>query len=283
MKKRNLNLLLAVTFGLFLSLGNANGQGLKGLINKVAENETLKRTVNAIKTDSTVIRTVQAVKASVQETVAAKVQELTTPKSAEVATVPVKAPAQALAPDVKNAISDVRAFTGLTAADLDAKLKTLGFAVGKDDLALGGIVYTSKTAGYILSVTMGTRNSISYVREVIKATVTKKAKLATTKAAFLKLGTQTTDLKAQFSSASIVAKNAKGTNLTVESAAIRTSKFLPALDKFTTKKENGTVTDAYGESDYDYQVKMTQTTTKNVSTVITTIKVTDLTADPLVQ
>jgi hypothetical protein len=278
MKKSNLKFLVSAAFGLFLCLGNVTGQNLNALINKVAENETVKRAVTAIKADSTVKRTVEAVKTSAIESMNAKIEELKNPKPAEVA-VTQKAPAEALAPDVKNAISEIRAFTGLTADELNAKMKTLGFAVGTDDLALGGVVYKSKAASYILSVTMGTRNAISYVREVAKATVSKKANLVTIKTNFLKLGTQATDLKAQFSSASIAAKSAKGTNLAVQSSTDRTSKFLPALNKFTTQKENGTVIDTYTETDYTYELKFNQTTTKAVSTAVTIIKITDLTAE----
>jgi len=276
MKKTNLKFLFLALLGLFLCQNNAIGQNLKSLINKVTENETVKKTVTAVTENETVKSTVQAVKESVIVSANAKLESLTNPKAAEVT---VKAPAQALAPDVKNAVSDVRALTGLTKEEFDAKVKTLGFAEGTDDLALGGVVYKSKTAGYTLAVKMGTRNAISYVREVTKATVTKKANLATVKTNFLKLGTQTADLKAQFTSASIAAKNAKGTNVEALNAADRTSKFLPALNKFSTKKEDGTVTDNYSETDYAYELKLNQTTVKAVSTAIVTIKITDLTAD----
>jgi len=278
MKKRNLIFLVAATFGLFICLSNATGQNLKSLVNKVTENETVKKTVTAITTDETVKSTVEAVKTSVNESINAKLNELTNPKPAVVAAT-VKAPAQALAPDVKNAVSEIRAYTGLTEEELNAKMKTLGFTVGTDDLALGGVVYKSKTAGYVLSVIMGTRNGLIYVREVTKATVSKKANLVTVKTNFLKLGTLTTGLKAQFTTAGIAATSAKGTKLAVQSVTDRTSKFLPALDKFTAKKENGTVTDAYSETDYNYELKLIQTTVKAVSTAITTIKVTDLTAE----
>ncbi|MEI8085100.1 MAG: hypothetical protein WCG93_02670 [Paludibacter sp.] len=276
MKKTNLKFLFLAVLGFFLSQNNATAQNLKGLINKVTENETVKKTVNAVTENETVKSTVQAVKESVNTTVNAKIESLTNPKAPEVAQ---KAPAKALTPDVKNAISDVRAFTGLTKEEFDAKVKTLGFAEGKDDLGLGGVVYKSKTAGYTLAVKMGTRNALSYVREVTKATVTKKAVLATVKTSFLKLGTQTADLKAQFTTASIAAKSAKGTNLEALNTADRTSKFLPALNKFSTKKEDGIVTDNYAETDYTYELKLNQTTVKAVSTAIVTIKVTDLTSD----
>jgi hypothetical protein len=276
MKKMNFKLALAAVFGLFLCQNNVSGQKLNSLINKVTENETVKKTVEAIKEDETVKGTFQAVKANVQENINAKIEELKNPKSAEAAT--VKAPAKALAPDVKNAISELRAFTGLTADELNSKMSTLGFAVGTDDLGLGGVVYKSKTATYSLAVTIGTRNGVSYVREVTKAIVTNKANLATVKTGFLKSGTQITDLKAQSTTAGIAAVNPKGTNLSVQNSADRTSKFLPALNKFSTKKENGTVTDTYAETDYTYELKLTQTTTKAISKAVTTIKVTDLTA-----
>lgn len=278
MKKLNLKLVVAVAFGLFVCIGNSDAQKLKSLLNKVTENETVKKAVQYVKTDTTIRNTVEAVKGSVIQTVSAKVDELGKPKAAEPAQV---APAKALAPDVKNSISDIRAITGLTQTELDAKMKALGFAVGTDALALGGVVYTSATAGYTLSVKMGTRNNISYVREVTKAVVTKKAVLATAKANFLKLGTQATDLKAQFTGATITAKSTKGTNLVVTTDADRTSKFLPALTKYTTNKENGTVTDAYAETDYSYSLKYSQSTVKAVSTVVTYITVADLTATAL--
>ena len=274
--KTNLKFLFIAALGLCFCINNATAQNLKGLINKVTENETVKKTVTAVSENETVKSTVQAVKESVISTANAKLESLTNPKAPEVT---LKASAQAQAPEVKNAISDVRAFTGLTKEEFDAKVKTLGFTEGTDDLALGGVVYKSKTAGYVLAAKMGTRNAIIYVREVTKATVTKKANLATVKTNFLKLGTQTTDLKAQFTSASIAAKSAKGTNVEALTAADRSSKFLPALNKFSTKKEDGTVTDNYAETDYAYELKLNQTTVKAVSTTLVTVKVTDLTAD----
>lgn len=273
MKKSNLKFLIAVTFSLFLFQSQLTGQNLKSLINKVSENETVKKTVDAIKENEAVKSTVEAVKASVQQEINAKIEELANPKPQ----VTVTAPAVALAPDVKNSISDVRTFTGLTADELSTKMNTLGFAVGTDDLALGGIVYKSKTAAHTLSVTMGTRNSLSYVREVTKAIVTKKANLVTVKTNFLKLGTQITDLKVVFGNAGIAAKSAKGTNVSVQNPADRNSKFLPAFDKFSAKKEDGTVTEAYSETDYGYELKLSQTTTKAGSTAVTIVKVIDKT------
>jgi len=273
MKKSNLNFLIAVSFSLFLFQSQLIGQNLKSLINKVAENETVKKTVDAIKENEAVKSTVEAVKVSVQQEINAKIEELANPKPQATVT----ASAVALAPDVKNSISDVRTFTGLTADELSTKMNTLGFAVGTDDLALGGIIYKSKTAVYTLSVTMGTRNSLSYVREVTKAIVTKKANLVTVKTNFLKLGTQITDLKAVFGNAGISAKSAKGTIVSVQNPAERTSKFLPALDKFSVKKEDGTVTEVYSETDYGYELKLSQTTTKAGSTAVTIVKVIDKT------
>ena len=275
MKRTTSKLLLAAAFGLFLCIGTANGQGLKGLVNKVKENESVKNAYNAIKENETVKTTVEAVKASVVEEVNAKIENLANPKAAEVAA--VKAPAQALAPDVKNAVSDIRAFTGLTNDELEAKMKALTFAVGTDNLALGGVVYTSKTAGYTLAVKMGSRNNTTYVCEITKATVSKKANLATVKTNFLKLGKSITDLKALSTTASVAAKNAKGTNVVVENPADRTAKFLPALNTFAAKKEDGKVTDAYAETDYGYELKLSQSTVKAVSTAVTYITVTDLT------
>lgn len=279
MKKTNLKFLFLAVLGLFLCQHNATAQNLKSLITKVTENETVKKTVTAVTENETVKSTVQAVKESVISSANAKIDDLTNPKVAETPVVAIKAPAQAVAPDVKNAVSDVRALTGLTKEEFDAKVKTLGFAEGTDDLGLRGVAYKSKTAGYTLAVKMGTRNAISYVREVTKATVTKKANLITIKTNFLKLGTQTADLKAQFGTASIAAKSTKGTKIEVLNSADRTAKFLPALKKFSTKKEDGTVSDIYAENDYTYELKLNQTTVKAVSTAIVTIKVTDLMAD----
>jgi len=276
MKKISFKFIISITLGLFLCLGNITSQNLKSLINKVAENETVKRTVNTIKNDSNVIKTVDAIKVSVEESVKGKIEELKNPKPAEVV---LKPAAVAVAPDVKNSISEVRSFTGLTPEELNVKLKALGFVQATDDLALGGTVYKSKTAGYVLSVVMGTRNEMTYVREVLKVTALKKANLVTTKTSFQKLGLQVLDLKAQFKMASIAAKNAKGTNLSALNLAERTSKFLPALTTFAAKKENGTVIDQYNETDYSYELKLIQTTVNSVSTAITSIKVTDLTSD----
>lgn len=275
MKKSNAIFLLVATFGLFIFQGNINAQNLKSLINKVSENETVKKVVDAVKENETVKTTVEAVKESVITSVNEKIDNIANPKAAAVEQ---KAPAKALAPDVKNAISDVRALTGLTKEEFDAKVKALGFAAGVEDATLGATVYKSKTAGYSLATKMGLRNNLSYVREVTKTTLTQKANLATVKTSFLKLGKQTEDLKAQFASASVKAKSAKGTKVEVMTAADKTSKFLPALNNFSTKKEDGDVADAYTETDYTYSLNLNQSTVKGVSTATIAIKVTDLTA-----
>lgn len=276
MKRSTSKLFLAAAFGLFICIGTANAQGLKGLVNKVTENESVKNAYNAIKENETVKTTVSAIKEGVVQEVNAKIESLANPKAAEEVAV-VKAPAVALAPDVKNSVSDLRAFAGLTNDELEAKMKALTFVVGVDNLALGGVVYTSKTAGYTLAVKMGTRNNTSYVREVTKATVSKKANLVTVKTNFLKLGKQVADLKALPTTATVAAKNAKGTNVTAGTAADRTSKFLPALNTFAAKKEDGKATDAYAETDYSYELKLSQSTLKAVSTAVTYITVTDFT------
>lgn len=275
MKKSNIKIIFAASFGLFLFQGNVYSQNLKSLINKVAENESVKKVVDAVKENETVKTTVEAVKVSVIEGVNAKIEELKNPKVAELE---VKSPAQPLAPDVKNSISDVRSFTGLTKEEFDAKVKAIGFSAGVDDTSSGAIVYKSKTAGYVLTIKMGLRNEISYVREVAKTTITKKANLATVKTNFIKLGKQTEELKAQFTNASIKAKSAKGTNVEVLNIEDKNSKLIPALNKFSTKKEDGTVTEAYSETDYTYDLSVNQTTVKGVSTTVLNIKVTDLTA-----
>jgi len=282
MKKSSVKFLFIAVVGLFFFQANVSAQKLKGLINKVAENESVKKVTTAVSENEAVKATVEAVKESVVGGVNQKIENLTNPKStpAEEAVV-LKAPAKALSPDVKNLISDVRAFTGLTIEEFDAKVKALGFAAGVEDVATGATVYKSKTAGYVLAIKMGTRNNLNYVREVIKTTVTKKANLATVKASFLKLGKQTEELKALFSNASVKAKSAKGTNVEVMTAADKTSKFAPAFTKFSTKKEDGVVADSYNEPDYTYNLSLTQSTVKGVSTATVAIKVTDLTATAL--
>ena len=280
MKKFKINFLFAAVLSLFLLTGTAAyGQKIKSLVNKVSENESVKRAADAIKENETVKSTVQAVKESVVNEVNGKIENLSNPKSApaEQVVVVLKAPAQALAPDVKNSISDVRAFAGLTKEEFDTKAKSLGFPAGVEDPTLGAIVYKAKTLGYVLAIKMGLRNNLSYVREITKTVTTKNVNLATTKTNFLKLGKQAEDLKAQFTTASVKAKNTKGTNVQALNTADKTSKLLPAFYKFSTKKEDGVVTDSYAETDYNYDLKLNQSTLKAVSTAVVTITVTDLT------
>lgn len=188
---------------------------------------------------------------------------------------PSTGPAKPLAPNVKNSISEIRALTGLTKDAFLAKMKSMGFAEGTDDMGQGGIVYKSKSAGYTLSVKWGTRGKDEFVREISKVIYTKAPNFATIKTNLLSYGKQCTDLKAEFTNANIKGNSKTGSKANVNNAAERTSKFLPAFDKFFSAKEEGYVIDQYAERDYMYHISFMH----QAGIAITTIMVIDNTVE----
>jgi hypothetical protein len=165
---------------------------------------------------------------------------------------PSTGPAKPLAPDVKNPVSEMRSFTGLTKEELVAKMKSKGFVEGNNEM--GQPVYKSKVGGYSLSVIYGTRGKASLVREVSKSDYHVKGGDAKIKTNFLGFGKQCTDLKTTYSSGYLVGPGAFGKKLNSNNPEQRTSKFLPAFDTFITNKEEGNAVEAYSETDYEYNI-----------------------------
>jgi hypothetical protein len=161
-------------------------------------------------------------------------------------------PAKPLAPDVKNAMSAIRTFTGLTKAAFEAKMNSLGFVAAADEIGMPGKAYKSKSAEYMLAVKYGTRGQGEFVRDIYKGTLYKSPNLATIKATFLDLGKQCTDLKAKYSGGFIKELNDNGRPMNLRSPEERTAKFLPAFDKMVSTQEDGGAVDGYAEKDFDY-------------------------------
>lgn len=187
-------------------------------------------------------------------------------------------PAKPLAPDVKNSVSAIRAYTGLTKVAFEAKMKSLGFVAADDELGMNGQAYKSKSAGYMLAVKYGTRGNDELVREVFKGTIAKTPNLGTIKTTFLGIGKQCTDLKAEYSSGFVEGMNKKGNVKNLRTADDRTSKFLPAFDTMISTKEEGGAVDAYSENDYEYNI--TYRYAKVIGAVII-ISVTDNTVESM--
>ena len=217
MKKSSVKMVLVAT--LCLAFVNVEAQGIKGVLDKA--------------------------KSAVNNAVGGKV-----------ATKP-NATAKAVAPDVKNSVSELRSLTGLSKADFDKKVKALGYVEGTDDtggLLGGSTVYKSKTKGVYLTVKMGTRGSDLFTMEVTKITYTKKADLAVMKTNFLALGKLCTDLKAEFKYANVEERGKLLSGIGAKNATNRTAKFLPALDTMIASKKEFFVTDEYTEKDYQYRI-----------------------------
>ncbi len=233
--KNYTRILFAAMLCFFICQNNVQGQALKKAMSKVKG-------------------AVSDVKGAVTDTKGAK--NAVTKEQGVKNEEPSAGPAKPLAPDVKNSISEIRAFTGLTKDQFIAKMKSMGFAEGTDDMGMGmgGIVYKSKSAGYILSVKFGTRGKDLCVREISKVIYTKTPNFATIKTNFLSYGKQCTDLKAEFTNANIRATNKAGSKANANSVAERTSKFLPAFNQFFSAKEEGYVIDQYEERDYMYHI-----------------------------
>ena len=163
--------------------------------------------------------------------------------------------AKPLAPDVKNAVSEIRSLTGLTKAEFDKKVKSFGYTEGTDETGIsgGGTIYKSKTKGTI-SVKMGTRGKDLLTIEVTKYTISKNTDLSSLKTAFLNTGKQCTDLKAEFKEAKVDEKGKMFSGVSAKNTEARTSKFLPALDKMISAKKEFFVLDEYAEPDYTYRI-----------------------------
>ncbi len=186
---------------------------------------------------------------------------------------PSSGPAKPLAPEVKNSVSELRSYTGLTKEAFMAKMKSLGFVAGQDPVAGEG--FKSKS-GYFLAVEYGTRGKGLYVRSVAKNITNKSPNLATVKITYLDLGKQCVALKAKYNGGWIKALERKGTNKTYKASDDRASKFVPAFEAMINTKEEGGAADQYSEKDYDYFVNYMYA--KVIGSTIT-IKVTDLTIE----
>ncbi len=221
MKKNYVRMLLVVV--LCTTIGNVQAQGVKGLLNKAKEG------VNGIATKE---------------------------GGGKDATKSQHATAKSLAPEVKNSVSEIRALTGLTKADFEKKVKSMGYVETTDNTGLlgGGTVYKSKSKGYSLAVQMGTRGNDLYTREVTKYIYTKKADLSAMKVTLLNLGKQCTDLKAEFKYANVEERGKMFSGTGAKNTSTRTSKFLPALDNMINAKKEFFVTDEYTEQDYEYRI-----------------------------
>lgn len=189
---------------------------------------------------------------------------------------PSNGPAKPLAPEVKNAVSDLRAYTGLTKDAFTAKMKSQGYVQADDEVGIGGTCFKSKSTGHWLSAEFGTRGKAEYVRSVSKALVNKNPNLGAVKTSFLDFGKQCINLKANCDGGWIKANDRKGTNKSFKNAEDRTSKFLPAFDNMISTKEDGGAVDKYAEKDYEYLLTYRYAKVMG-STII--IQVTDLTIE----
>lgn len=163
---------------------------------------------------------------------------------------PTAGPAKPLAPDVKNAVSELRSFTGLTKDELLAKMKSKGLVEDK----MNNGAFKSKAGDYTLTITYGNRGKTSLVRQVTKMTLNKNVSLAKVKTNFLEFGKQCTDLKAVYSSGYLMGPGAFSKKTSANSPEERTSKFLPAFDTFISAKQEGNAFNEYSETDYGYNI-----------------------------
>lgn len=189
---------------------------------------------------------------------------------------PSSGPAKPVAPEVKNAVSELRAYTGLTKDAFTAKMKSQGYVQADDENGLGGTCYKSKSTGYWLSAEFGARGKAEYVRSISKALVNKNPNLGTVKTSFLDFGKQCINLKANSEGGWIKANDRKGTNKSFKNADDRTAKFLPAFDSMISTKEDGGAVDKYSEKDFEYTLTYRYAKVMG-STII--VQVTDLTIE----
>lgn len=164
--------------------------------------------------------------------------------------------AKAVAPDVKNSVSEIRALTGLTKAAFEKKVKGMGFVEAVDQTGLfgGGTYYKSNSKGYVITIRMGSRGEVPTTLEVSRISFKKKADLRAMKMNFLDFGKQCIDLKAEFTYAKIDEKGKILGGVGAKNLANRSSKFLPALDKIIDSKKEFFVSDDYEEQDYTYRI-----------------------------
>lgn len=244
MKKNYVSFFLVVV--LCTTVGYLQAQGIKGLLNKAKEG----------------------------------VSSITTKKGgSKDVTKSQHATAKPLAPEVKNSVSEIRSLTGLTKADFEKKVKSMGYVETTDNTGLlgGGTVYKSKSKGYSLSVKMGTRGGDLFTYEVTKYIYAKKADLSAMKVTFLGLGKLCTDLKAEFKYANVEERGKMFSGTGAKNTSTRTSKFLPALDNMIGAKKEFFVIDEYTEQDYDYRINFFYI--KADTSVIIQITVVDTTVD----
>jgi len=229
-----------------MCLSNAEAQGVKGVFNKT------KDAIN------------KATKKEVAKTTGSKASASESPSAG---------PAKPLAPEVKNSVSELRSYTGLTKEAFVAKMKSQGFVAAQDPVEGEG--YKSKS-GYFLAAEYGTRGGALYVRTATKSIANKNPNLATVKTTYLDLGKQCANLKAKYNGGWIKGLDRKGTNKTFKASDDRTSKFVPEFDAMISAKEEGGAADQYSEKDYDYFINYMYV--KVMGSTIT-IKVTDLTVE----
>lgn len=192
-----------------------------------------------------------------------------------------RATAKPLVSDVKNAVSDIRSLTGLTKADFEKKVKSLGYIKSNDDTGglVGGGETVYKSKGSYLTVSMGTRGGDSFTRSVTKSIYSKKADLAAMKTNFLTYEKQCTDLKAKFDYASVEEKGKLFGSTKAQSVATRTSKFLPALNAIISANKDFFASDDYSEQDYTYRIIFYNV--RELGSAMIQLYVTDNTVDSL--
>jgi len=192
---------------------------------------------------------------------------------------PSEGPARPVAPEVKNSVSQLRSYLGLTKSEFNAKMKALGFAEGVDDLGYGGVIYKSKKASYVYSIKYGTRNGVELVRDISKINNSKKPVLATLKTDFLAYSKQCSDVKAELKEAVLMPVNKKSTKANVKNATARSEKFIPALESLVAANEDGSALESYSERDYDYSIILMYSKVASISTL--TLRIVDKTIDSL--
>lgn len=187
--------------------------------------------------------------------------------------------ATALAPEVKNSVSEIRTLTGLKIDEFEKKVKGLGYTKTTDQTGLfgGGTIY--KSAQYIITIRMGTRAGSELTFEVTRNTLKKKPDLNTLKLNFLDLSKQCTALKAEFTDAEINEQGKVIGAVRAKNIANRSSKFLPALDNMTKSKINFLATERHEETDYEYRITFYYTSV--IDSAVLGITVVDKTVDSL--
>ena len=231
--KNFVNTCFVVVLILTLCQTNVEGQALKNAFNKAK---------GAV---SNVANKVKGEKAAKEEGKATNKEE----KQGAATTVT----ANPVAPNVKNGVSEIRGYTGLTKEAFIAKMKSLGFVADPNNELGLNEAYKSKSGGYYLSASFGIRGKAFFVREITKTIVTKKPDLSPLKTNFLEYAKQCADLKTEFENAAID-PTGKGSKVNAKNLADRTSKFLPAFDQLVANKVDGGASERYSEKDYSYVI-----------------------------